>query len=156
MAKSKAFIHADSLLTPETADRIKAAYARGVANDCLDVELQNAGARYFSTGATRDVDDGKLDYEGFLHPLVIQRFAEYMHEHRVQSDGELRDADNWQKGMPLNQYIKSMFRHFMDLWHAHRGTGEQRSDPEEALCAIIFNAQGYLFELLIGRDVEDL
>ena len=115
--------------------------------------------RTFDTGATRDSDDEKLDYEGFLSPLVIRRYAEYLHKHRTQSDGKLRDSDNWQKGIPLTTYMKSMWRHFVDLWTFHRGYWRPvvqspeadittRRDTEEALCAIIFNASGYLHEFL--------
>lgn len=68
--------------------------------------------RTFDTGATRDTDEGKLDFEGFLSPLALERFAEYMNKHRQQSDGSLRDSDNWQKGIPVKQYMKSMWRHF--------------------------------------------
>lgn len=103
--------------------------------------------REFDTGATRDTEEGKLDYEGFLSPLVLRRFAEYMHAHRVQADGNLRDSDNWQKGMPKEAYIKSGFRHFMDWWMEHRGH-DGREDIEEALCALLFNVQGYLHEHL--------
>ena len=53
--------------------------------------------RKFETGATRDTDEGKLDFEGFFSPIVMERFAEYMNKHRRQSDGQLRDSDNWQK-----------------------------------------------------------
>ena len=56
--------------------------------------------RNFDTGATRDVDTNKLDFEGFLSPVVLERYAEYMHKNRVQADGNLRDSDNWQKGIP--------------------------------------------------------
>ena len=38
--------------------------------------------RQFSTGANRNSEEGKLDFEGFISPLVIQRFGEYMHKHR--------------------------------------------------------------------------
>ena len=102
--------------------------------------------RTFDTGATRDSDDGKLDYEGFLSPVALERFAEYMHEHRVPADGNLRDSDNWQKGMPLDCYMKSMFRHFMDVWMNHRdyATGVAQ---DEALCALLFNVFGYLHTL---------
>jgi len=31
--------------------------------------------RQFESGATRDTEDGKLDYEGFLSPAVLLRFA---------------------------------------------------------------------------------
>jgi len=33
--------------------------------------------RTFDTGATRDTSQDKLDFEGFLSPLVIKRFGEY-------------------------------------------------------------------------------
>lgn len=103
--------------------------------------------RTFETGATRDTEEGKLDYEGFLSPIVLEKFAEYMNRHRKQSDGQLRDSDNWQKGIPIVTYMKSLFRHFMDLWKEHRGY-RSRDGIEDALCGIIFNAMGYLFEIL--------
>lgn len=103
--------------------------------------------RKFDTGATRDTDEGKYDFEGFLSPLVIKKFGEYMNKHRKQSDGSLRDSDNWQKGIPKDAYIKSAFRHFHDWWMEHRGY-EGRESLEEALCALLFNVQGYLHEYL--------
>lgn len=102
--------------------------------------------RQFSTGATRDNDDTKNDYEGFLSPLVIERFGDYMTKHRHQADGQVRDSDNWQKGIPKEAYAKSMWRHFLSFWKVHRGYKDE--DIEESLCAIIFNAQGYLHEHL--------
>jgi hypothetical protein len=102
--------------------------------------------RQFETGATRDSDQGKLDYEGFLSPLVLERFAQYMNVNRIQADGQLRESDNWQKGIPKDAYMKSMCRHFMDAWKAHRGVGQVPID--EALCAVLFNAMGYLLEEL--------
>lgn len=106
-------------------------------------------SRTFETGATRDTDQGKFDYEGFLSPLVLRRFGEYMHKHRHQSDGKLRDSDNWQKGIPLEVYMKSMWRHFMDLWLHHRNRWQlANEDIEEALCGLMFNIQGYLHEAL--------
>ena len=109
--------------------------------------------RTFETGATRDSDEGKLDYEGFLSPLVLQRYAEYMHKHRKQSDGSMRDSDNWQKGMPLNVYIKSAWRHFHDWWMEHRGL-PSREGLEEALCALMFNTMGYLHQVLIAKKAN--
>lgn len=110
--------------------------------------------RKFKTGATRDTDMGKNDYEGFLSPLVIERFGNYMTKHRIQSDGSLRDSDNWQKGIPKEAYIKSAWRHFLDFWFLHRGHSrfdKQRNEEitkEEVLCAILFNIMGYLHEEL--------
>jgi len=103
--------------------------------------------RTFDSGATRDSEEGKNDYEGFISPLVIERFGDYMTKHRTQSDGGLRDSDNWQKGMTLDCYMKSGWRHFLDVWKEHRGLGS-REGMEDALCALLFNIQGYLHEYL--------
>ena len=105
--------------------------------------------RQFSTGATRDTDTGKLDFEGFLSPLVIERFGEYMHKKRRLPNGDMRESDNWQLGIPQTQYVKSAHRHFLDWWKAHRGYSTRSGDDiEDEICALIFNAQGYLHELL--------
>lgn len=103
--------------------------------------------RTFDTGATRDVDENKYDYEGFLSPLVVERFAAYMHKHRLQADGKLRDSDNWQKGMPLVVYMKSGWRHFFEWWREHRA-GNTGDVLQEAICALMFNLQGYLHTVL--------
>lgn len=103
--------------------------------------------RKFTTGATRNLDDNKLDFEGFLSPLAIEVFAEYMHKNRLQADGTTRDSDNWQKGIPLDSYMKSMYRHFFDVWKCHRGY----STPDDMitnLSALLFNVQGYMHELI--------
>ena len=96
---------------------------------------------------------GKLDYEGFLSPLVLARFARYMDRHRVQTDGTLRASDNWQKGIPPDAYMKSGWRHFMDWWLEHRGRSG-REGLEEALCGLLFNVQGYLHEVLRGMPLD--
>ena len=109
--------------------------------------------RKFDSGATRDQDTSKFDYEGFLSPLALLRFAAYMHKNRVQSDGTTRASDNWQKGIPLDSYMKSMWRHLLTVWGHHRevpaGNGESL---EDALCSVIFNAQGYLHEMLKAKQ----
>ncbi len=111
--------------------------------------------RQFDTGATRDTDQGKLDFEGFLSPLVIERFAEYMHKNRFLKDGSMRDSDNWQKGIPFDAYMKSAWRHFFDVWKHHRGVpaGE---DLETALCGLLFNLNGYLHEHLKKKGEQPL
>lgn len=107
--------------------------------------------RTFPTGATRDADNGKLDYEAFLSPPALKRYAEYMHKHRVQADGTLRDGDNWQKGIPIVQYMKSRYRHFMETWALHRGGRDFDPQQEDNLCAEIFNAFGMLHEILKAK-----
>ncbi len=108
-------------------------------------------ARMFESGATRDTEDNKLDFEGFISPIVLARYAEYMHKHRHQVDGKLRSSDNWQKGIPLASYMKSGLRHVMDWWLEHRGW-YSRDGLEDALCGVIFNAMGYLHVLLNGKQ----
>jgi hypothetical protein len=111
--------------------------------------------RTFETGATRDDDEGKPDYEGFISPLVIQRYGEYMLKHQVQADGITRPSDNWQNGIPKDTYIKSGLRHMIDWWNEHRGN-ESRDGVQEALCALLFNASGYLHELLKDEQIGDM
>ncbi len=103
--------------------------------------------RKFKTGATRDDDKNKIDPEGFMSPIVIERFCEYMNKHRIQADGNVRSSDNWQKGIPDEAYMKSLSRHFLDVWKEHRGY-KSKEGKEDALCAIIFNAMGYLLNEL--------
>jgi hypothetical protein len=105
-----------------------------------------AGVRTFGTGANRDLDANKLDFEGFLSPLVLKRYAEHMHKARRMPDGTMRESDNWQLGIPRDSYIKSMFRHFFDVWSTHRGVGNE--DIETELCGLLFNVNGYLHETL--------
>lgn len=112
---------------------------------------QEAVMREFSTGATRDVDTNKFDYEGFLSPLAMEAFAKYMHSHRFQADGQIRDSDNWQKGIPKSAYMKSAWRHFMDMWKEHRGIKTEYG-LVESLCALMFNVMGYLHETLVDRQ----
>lgn len=112
-----------------------------------------APVRTFDTGATRDTDTTKPDYEGFLSPLVIERYGVYMNKNRLQKDGTTRDSDNWQKGIPIAVYVKSLFRHFVEVWTLHRTNRAVDSAPaEEALCAVMFNAMGMLHEILKLRE----
>jgi hypothetical protein len=111
--------------------------------------------REFTTGATRDGDTTKFDYDGFNSPLTMRAFAEYMHKHRIQADGALRDSDNWKRGIPLSAYRKSMWRHFMDVWailSGYPGVSGQATDQEpqelmEALCGLKFNVDGLIHEV---------
>ena len=112
-----------------------------------------ADMRQFDSGATRNVDTDNLDMEGFISPLVMLRYSEYMHKHRKQADGKLRASDNWQKGIPLSSYMKSGYRHFHDWWMAHRGY-VSREGLEEGICALLFNVMGYLHEVLKARGYK--
>ena len=127
----------------------------------IEKDEQPAIIRSFDTGATRNIDTNKLDFEGFLSPTVLESFAEYMHGHRTQKDGTVRDSDNWQKGIPIPVYMKSMFRHFFDVWKMHRGLKAFSPDDgheltmEEGLNAMLFNVQGYQHEHLKQKTLSN-
>lgn len=113
--------------------------------------IEDSGTlRTFESGATRDTGEGKHEPWGFTSALVEKRFCEYMHKHRQQSDGELRASDNWKNGIPLSSYRHSLSRHVQDLRLILDGYPQEarEQDPEEALCAILFNVQGMLHEIL--------
>jgi hypothetical protein len=112
--------------------------------------------RTFDTGATRDTENGKLDYEGFISPWAWERYGRYMNEHRKMADGSLRASDNWQHGFPREVLLKSLFRHFMAVWMDHRMLGidpEIWDEPgwqeamENDLCGVLFNTQALLHQL---------
>ena len=107
--------------------------------------------RKFKTGATRNPNTDKNDYEGFLCPLVIEEFGNYMHHHRKQEDGTLRPGDNWKKGIPKDEYMKSAWRHFLDWWKEHHGH-DSREGLKYALCGLMFNVMGYLHEILEAEE----
>jgi hypothetical protein len=106
--------------------------------------------RNFKSGATRDDDVGKLDFEGFDSPLVNKRFAQYMHTHRKQADGSMRGSDNWQMGIDKEAYVKSLVRHMEDVKLHWDGFPDEAVDPdlESVLCAVLFNVKGLMYELL--------
>ena len=124
---------------------------------CSEQRKVNNSGRVFETGAYRDTDSNKFDYEGFLSPLVIRAYGEYMHEHRTQSNGEFRSSDNWQRGIPKDQYMKSAWRHFLRFWASHRGydfpdeKGNKVTQEKDAL-AILFNVMGYFHESLKKKE----
>ena len=104
--------------------------------------------RKFDTGATRDTAEGKLNYRRFFSSKVLKRRAEYMEKHRYQADGQVRDPDNWKKGIPLEAYADSTWRHHWELWALLEEGKTAGEEVEEAICALMFNLEGYLYEIL--------
>ena len=145
-------------VNPELAELLRAKPGQ-IVNCENPKELSNKFLRHFESGATRDTDNNKYDYEAFFCPLVLERRAAYMHKHRIQPDGSLRAGDNWQKGIPLDAYAKSEARHHHQFWKLHRGypTLDEKGNPvdlEEAICAQMFNLEGYLHEILKKKEAE--
>jgi hypothetical protein len=91
---------------------------------------------------------------------VLKAFAEYMHEKRKMPDGTMRASDNWQLGIPVDQYLKSAFRHFFSVWETYRvaklDPGTTYADElVTELLALFFNVQGMLHEILKGKKQYD-
>jgi len=107
--------------------------------------------RNYPTGANRSNNIGKPDYEACISPLVLRRYAQHIANYRLQDDGKIRADDNWQKGIPFDDYMKSLVRHVIDAWGMHRGmwlVSRDGGSLEDTLCAVMFNAMGYLHEAL--------
>jgi hypothetical protein len=114
----------DNLYANDSLNSLKELEARARGSDLFP--QTPSGVREFGTGATRDLDANKLDFEGFLSPLVLERYAEHMHKARRMPDGSMRDSDNWQLGIPVVVYMKSLFRHFFAVWKLHGGPAGHR------------------------------
>lgn len=112
--------------------------------------------RKFGTGATRDNEEGKLDYIRALSPIVLKRFVQYMDKHRNLPDGTKRDFDNWKEGIPREICMSSLGRHYWAAWLISHGFQETDNDGpvelEDALCGIMFNTMCILLEELKERN----
>jgi len=109
--------------------------------------------RTFTTGATRSNIEGKLSYMRALSPAVLRRYVTYLAKHRKQADGQIRAFDNWKNGIPQDTYLDGLLRHTWDAWLIYQGhkPSDESYDLPDLLCAIIFNASGWLFELQVAE-----
>lgn len=119
----------------------------------------NKKLRQFKTGATRNNADNKLDYEGFINPIVEWAFAQYMHKHRLLEDGTMRASDNWQLGIPQQELMKSAHRHWQDLRLIQRdytvGENGKVVSKLDALLGLKFNVDAMIFDELKNNKVVD-
>jgi len=122
------------------------------------INFDNFKLRSFDGGAIRDTNIGKLEYYGFLSPLVLKRYSEYMNKHRTLPDGSLRGSDNWKNlfGKDHNKIcFDSLLRHLMDVWLIMDGYSDEAREPlEEALCAMSFNINALLLKILKDKKQD--
>lgn len=118
-----------------------------------DVIPNESLIRAFETGATRDTVAGKLSYMKALSPEVLEAYVIYLDKHRKQSDGSMREFDNWKRGIDKWTYLDSLLRHDKAVWNLM--LGYEVSDNHgpvtllDSLMAVIFNAMGMAYEILI-------
>lgn len=115
-------------------------------------DMRTAEIRTFATGATRSSAAGKPEYAGYLSPRFIKAYGQYMLKHQVQADGNMRDCRNWQRGITLESYMQSMFRHFVEVWTDYETHRLEGTDDDgamiESLCALAFNVMGMCHEII--------
>lgn len=94
--------------------------------------LKDSGERRtFSTGAQRDRGHGKGK------PSLVPGFVIWLVS-RIYEDGAIKYTDrNWEKGMPLSEYIDSAERHLQKLKDG------LRDEPHAS--QVIWNMIGYIF-----------
>jgi hypothetical protein len=111
--------------------------------------------RQFSTGATRNNDINQLDLEAYRSPITDIVFGQYMKKHARQSDGTMRDGDNWQKGIPMKSGVSSETRHHYDVWLEARGY-DSRDGVLEGLCGLKFNVDLMIKNLYdaLPKDID--
>jgi len=96
--------------------------------------------RTFETGAVRDRAKGKGRYD-LLSPIAIDRLAKL-----YERGGEKYDPRNWEKGMPLSQFVDSGLRHFFNYLEGKR--------EEDHLAAVMWNSAGAIYtEEMIKRKL---
>jgi hypothetical protein len=92
----------------------------------------------FKTGAIRDSQEGKTDYNETISWTALNRYARYMTGKKAKYG-----AGNFKKGIETWSYVQSMLRH-VDKWM--RNTYEEGNDEkdEDHLSAIVFNVFGIM------------
>lgn len=132
-----------------------------------------AHIRTTDTWATRDTDQGKLEYNRYINPLCDYNYACYMRSKQIIAD-EYRRWDNRQKWLWSESLYDSLCRHMEIIkllmkWHmvfeykeedgsvqlvvdplGSREGREQKNLTSE-LNAIRFNSEGLKLDILLGR-----
>lgn len=96
--------------------------------------------REFDTGALRESDEGKEDYVESVSWLTMRRFALYMKSNEMKYG-----RGNWKKGIPIEEYEKSLMRH-LQKYLANKYDGANLEPDVDHLAAALFNLSGLIHE----------
>jgi hypothetical protein len=101
--------------------------------------------RTFASGAVRDRSVGKGRFD-LIPPIALFRLAKHY------ENGARKYCDrNWEKGMPLSQFLDSAGRHWTHVAAGHH--------EEDHIAAVIWNMVGFMWtweEVINSRLPEDL
>jgi hypothetical protein len=94
--------------------------------------VQDHGGEHkvFATGAKREVLPGKGRYD-LIPPTPIHRLAVH-----YENGAKKYDARNWEKGLPLSQFLDCAERHLNKFKRGMR--------DEDHLAAVLWNISGYI------------
>lgn len=107
----------------------------------------------FKSGAIRTSAANEVDPEAAWSVLVVDCYNEYMFECSFLPNGERRNEDNWQKGIPDDSLAKSFVRHAHDVWYIMR-KHKARHTFLRACCGVLFNCMGLLHNYLKEHPEE--
>ena len=94
-------------------------------------EVKDSGHRQeFATGARRDTQEGKGRFD-LLPCHAITRLATHF-ENGSKKYGD----DNWRKGIPLNRYLDSAFRHLYEFMDGQRDEDHAIAAAWNILCLL--------------------
>ena len=94
----------------------------------------------FTSGAIRDVQDGKEDYIETISWTAFRRYAQYM-TGKKKKYGE----GNFKLGIPVESYEKSLVRHLVKYLTNKYENGNLEKE-EDHLSAMVFNILGIMHE----------
>jgi hypothetical protein len=114
-----------------------------------DYELKDSGhRRTFETGAQRDRPTGKGRYD-LISPLATRRLAV------IFEKGALKYADrNWEKGMPICQFIDSAKRHLDQYLEGRRDEDHLGQAMWNLHCAV--HMEEMIDRSLLPKELNDL
>jgi hypothetical protein len=98
----------------------------------MEYELNYSGKEYreFETGAHRDNADDK-GCPVLISPIFLNRLSKHL-----EKGAKKYSCRNWEKGMPLSEYMNSMLRHTLQLIEGCR--------DEDHAAAIGFNIMAFI------------